>query len=204
MSAPELAGGTTTRADEYGAKNGMVFESSIFTKQERKSMIRLNSLTTLGLLVSLGTTAHESLAQTVPYKASGTGASYNPVTGYYSGTGKATHLGNITFSGDVTTAPTTDPLVFTFQSNGPTTTVGANGDAILFTTSGTVQLFTLDGITFTAVWSGTFVVVGGTGRFANVGPGPEPLQVVAINDPFTLTDPEWTFSWSIDGSITLH
>ena len=140
----------------------------------------------------------------MPYKARGTEASYNPVTGYYSGTGQATHLGHITFSGDVTIAPTPDRLVYTFESNGPTTTVAANGDAIFFTTSGTVQLFTLDGITFTAIWSGEFVVVGGTGRFAKVGPGPQPLQVVAINDPFTFTDPEWTFSWTIDGSIMLH
>jgi hypothetical protein len=121
-----------------------------------------------------------------------------------SGTGHATHLGNLTFFGDVTTARTANPLVFTFQSHGPTTTIAANGDTLLFTIAGTVQLFTHDGITFTAIWTGEFVVVGGTGRFANAGPGPEPLQVVAVNDPFTLTEPEWTFSWTIDGSITLH
>ncbi len=167
-------------------------------------MRRLTILTTAVLLVTLSSGARESFAQVVPYKARGTEASYSPLTGYYSGTGQATHLGNVTVFGYVTTSRTTDPLVYTFQSSGPTTTVAANGDTILFTVSGTVQFFTLDGITFTAIWSGEFVVVGGTGRFANVGPGPEPLQVVAINDPFTLTDPEWTFSWTLDGSITLN
>jgi hypothetical protein len=167
-------------------------------------MRRCAPLTTAVVLVTLCSAAGESRAQVVPYKARGTGGSYSPITGFYSGTGLATHLGNLTFHGYVTTAPTPDPFVFTFESNGPTTTVAANGDTILFTTSGTVQLFTPDGITFTAIWSGEFVVVGGTGRFANVSPGPEPLQVVAINDPFTFTEAEWTFSWTIDGSITLH
>jgi hypothetical protein len=167
-------------------------------------MRRLTILTTAVALVSLGASTRDCFAQVVPYKARGTGASYNPLTGFYSGTGQATHLGHIKYSGDVAFAPTADPLVYTFQSNGPTTTVAANGDAILFTTSGTVQLFTFDGISFTAIWSGEFVVVGGTGRFANVGPGPQPLQVVAINEPFTFADPEWIFSWAIDGSITLH
>ena len=167
-------------------------------------MRRLTILTTAVVLVTLSANARESFAQVVRYKASGTDASYSPLTGYYSGAGRATHLGKVTVFGYVTTSPTANPLVYTFESNGPTTTVNAHGDSILFTVSGTVELSTVDGVTFTAIWSGEFVVVGGTGRFANVGPGPEPLQVVAINEPFTFADPEWTFSWTVDGSITLH
>jgi hypothetical protein len=155
-------------------------------------------------VVILGAAGRESLAQVVPYKASGSG-DYSPSTGDYGGAGHGTHVGKLTFFGNVATEPA-GLLKYTFQSTVPTTTVAANGDTIVFTTSGTVQLIPLDSTytTFSAVWTGEFVVIGGTGRFANVGPADRPLRVTAINDPFTFADPEWTFSWDLDGSIVLH
>jgi hypothetical protein len=156
-------------------------------------------------IMTLFATVSVSSAQTVPYKSSGTG-NYSPVTGDYSGSGVATHLGKLTFVGNVATSRTDNPLVFDWVGTVPQTTIAANGDTILFSTSGQVELIPLDSTftTFSAIWTGEFVVLGGTGRFASVGPAAQPLEVVAINDPFTFADPEWSFSWTLDGSIVLH
>jgi hypothetical protein len=115
-------------------------------------------------------------------------------------------MGKHTFSGNVMTTRTADPFVFNFNLTAPQQTVAANGDMLYFTGSGQVQLYPLDSTftTFTAIWSGQYQVVGGTGRFANVTPGDRPLQVTATNDPFALSDPEWTFSWTVEGTILLH
>jgi len=85
----------------------------------------------------------------------------------------------------------------------------ANGDTIALTGGGTVQFVPLNptGLFF-AVWSGEFNVItgSGTGRFANVGPGTAPIQIVAVNDPFTFPPTEgdiWTYSWNLDGNIDL-
>jgi hypothetical protein len=168
-------------------------------------MRRFTILTPAIVLVALGAGVRELHAQQVPYKAKGTGI-YSPATGDFSGTGTATHIGNDTFSGNVMTTSTADPLVFNFSLTAPQQTVAANGDMILFIGSGQVQLYPLDSTftTFTAIWSGQYEVVGGTGRFANVAPGDQPLQVTAINHPFALSDPEWTFSYTLDGEIRLH
>jgi hypothetical protein len=145
-------------------------------------------------------------AQIVPYKASGLGM-YSPVNGDYGGAGVATHLGRHNFSGKVVTTPTIDPLIFNFliDARNPQETVAANGDKIFFSGSGTVQLIPTEPTFtyFSANWSGNFVVEGGTGRFANAGPGPQPLDVVAINAPFTLADPVWNFNWTLNGKIRL-
>ena len=166
------------------------------TPLARRAMIVLS-------FMALWVTAGGSHAQIVPYKASGTGV-YTPSKGDYSGQGVATHMGRLTYVGNVAVFPTSNPLVFDFQSTVDQETIGANGDKIFFSFSGQVELIPLDGTHFTAVWSGEFVVEGGTGRFANVGPADEPLQVVATNDPFTFADPEWTYTWTVDGRIKLH
>ena len=170
-------------------------------------MIRSLPIATLalGFLIS-NTTASVSLAQVVPYKAAGTGVS-SPVTGDLSGPGKATHLGKLTFTGQVETFSVPENrFAFTFQSTEPIEDVAANGDTILFETHGLVTLIPRDSTftTFTAHWTGKFVVIGGTGRFAKVGPADEPLDVVADHSPFTFLDPEWSFSWEINGQIVLH
>jgi hypothetical protein len=168
-------------------------------------MRRRTIVSTVIVLVSLSAAARELSGQTVPHKGSGTGV-YSPISGDYSGSGVATHLGKNTFFGNVAVSPTADPLVYGWQSTEFQETIGANGDTILFSLSGQVQLIPLDSsfTTFSAIWSGEVVVQGGTGRFSNVGPGTQPLKLIAINDPFTFADPEWTFSWTLDGTITLH
>jgi hypothetical protein len=166
---------------------------------------RFTILTPAVVLVALGAGVRETCAQEVPYKTKGTGV-YSPATGDFSGTGTGTHMGKHSFFGNVMTSKTADPLVFNFSLTAPQQTVAANGDVLYFSGSGQVQLYPLDSTftTFTAIWSGQYEVVGGTGRFANVAPGGQPLQVTATNDPFALSDPEWTFSWTVEGEILLH
>jgi len=169
-------------------------------------MKRLTKVTSTVLaVVTLSAIAGRSYAQTVPYKSAGTGI-YSPISGDYSGSGVGTHLGHQTFFGNVAIVSNPSPLVYGFQSTVPQVTIAANGDKIFFSSYGEVQLIPLDNTftMFSAVWSGKFVVEGGTGRFANVGPAAEPLDVIAINDPFALTDPEWSFSWTLTGKISLH
>ena len=151
------------------------------------------------------TAASDSQAQSVSYQTHGTGQ-YSPGTGDYGGLGVGTHLGRHVFSGNVGTSPTANPLVFDFVLTVPQETVSADGDVLYFRGSGQVQLIPLDSTftTFTAIWEGDFVVEGGTGRVAGAGPAEAPLHVVAINDPFTFLDPEWSFSWELTGRVVLH
>ena len=67
-------------------------------------------------------------------------------------------------------------MVFNWYSTALQETIAANGDQLYFSASGQVQLIPLaiPG-TFSAIWTGDFVVVGGTGRFANAGPAAQPL-----------------------------
>jgi hypothetical protein len=165
--------------------------------------IRLGSLI-LTLLTS-NAVLGVARAQSVPYFAVGTGA-YSPVNGDYGGKGIANLLGAHTFLGNVTTSPTANPMVFNFVSTVPQVTIGAGGERINFTSSGQVTLIPLDHTftRFSAIWTGDFVVVGGTGRFAHARPAAQPLHVIAINDPFTFADPVWSFCWELTGRIVLH
>jgi hypothetical protein len=161
-----------------------------------------------GLILStliLSAAPRESGAQSVAYHTHGTGT-YSPAPGDYGGVGVGTHLGRHTFSGKVATSDTGYPLVFDFVLTAPQVTTAANGDTLLFSGSGQVELIPLDDTftTFMAIWRGDFVVVGGTGRFAGAKPADEPLHVEAINDPFTLDDPVWSFSWELTGRIVLR
>jgi hypothetical protein len=162
----------------------------------------------------------QGIAQTVPDEASGMGY-YRLLTllgGIYGGGGTGTHLGAQTFLGNVTLTPivvdpttdppTVNPLKFDFSilPTDPQETVAANGGKIYFSGAGEVDLipqhetFTV----FSAVWLGHFKVEGGTGRFVNAGPGPQPLDVIAINDPFTFADPVWSFDWELKGKLRLR
>lgn len=166
-------------------------------------MTRMRQLTTVILSIAiLSATIRESLAQTVPYKTKGTGI-YSPVTGDYSGSGTGTHMGAHTFFGNIAISPTANPFVFDFHSTVDQTTIAANGDILFFSVSGQVELVPLDSTftTFSAIWTGDFVVTGGTGRFAGAKPASQPLAVIAINDPFTFADPQWSFSWTLTGQI---
>ena len=166
----------------------------------------MRQLTTVILsLAILSATIRESQAHTVPYKAKGTGI-YSPVTGNYSGSGDGTPLDEHTFFGNIKISPTANPLVFDFHSTVDQTTIAEDGDEIFFSVSGQVELVPLDSTftTFSAIWTGHFVVTGGTGRFAGAKPASQPLEVIAINDPFTFADPQWTFSWELAGKIQLN
>lgn len=149
--------------------------------------------------------ASDSQAQTVAYRAHGTGR-YSPLpTGEYDGRGVGGPLGRHNLFGDVVTLSTADPLVYYFYVPLQQT-IGANGDTLLFSGTGRVTLIPIDATwtTFTAVWEGDFIVEGGTGRFARAKPANEPLHIVAVNDPFALSDPERPFSWTLTGRIVLR
>jgi hypothetical protein len=141
-------------------------------------------------------------AQVVPFKSKGTGI-YSPWTGEETARGTGTHAGAIVGFGKVAVTPT-GPLTATFESTVPHVLEAADGSRLLFDFSGEVELIPLtpDFSLFTAVWTGDFVLIGGTGRFANTSAS-EPLTMVAVNNPFSLLDPEWTFAWTLDGRIRL-
>ncbi len=154
-------------------------------------------------IVSMGS----AYGQLVPYKSQGTGI-YEPGTGNYGGAGIGRLLGRHSLAGSVIASPTDNPLVFVFSilSSNPQETIAANGDKIYFSATGQVQLIPLEETftVFSAVWSGEFVVEGGTGQFASIKPGPQPLKVVAVNNPFTFADPQWSFNWTLDGFVRLR
>jgi len=149
--------------------------------------------------------ASDSQAQSVAYRAHGTGryVPNSPLAGEYDGRGVGGPLGRHNLFGDVVTSYTADPLVLDFYVPCQQT-IGANGDTLLFSGTGRVTLIPIDATTFTAVWEGDFVVEGGTGRFARAKPANEPLHIVAVNDPFNPLDPEWPFSWTLTGRIVLR
>lgn len=145
-------------------------------------------------------------AQIVPFEAQGKDATYNqpfiPDAGDGStfAIGRATHMGKIVGTG--VALPTGDGS--TWSTVGNYTLKSKNGDCIYMNGGGTIELIPVNGNgVFYAVWIGKFNVVGGTGRFANVGPGTAQLDVVAINEPFTFAQPVWEYSWSVSGNINL-
>jgi hypothetical protein len=142
-------------------------------------------------------------AQVVPFKASGKNATYaQPFAGGDGSTwsvGQATHMGRMVGYGRA--LPT--GVGNNWTTVGDYTLTAPNGDSIFMNGGGTVETFDLGGGLFFAIWTGQFQVVGGTGRFANVGPGTAPIDVVAINEPFTFADPTWIYSWSLRGDIDL-
>ncbi len=146
-----------------------------------------------------------SYAQTVPFRASGTDAVYYTATAETSGFGQATHMGRALGSGLAVPIEGTNQWIALGYKF-----VAANGDEIYFTGGGTIEFFSIGDGEFSAIWSGEFNVVGGTGRFANVGPGDAPITVSAINDPFFLQEDGsplpgaiWTYSWELTGDIDL-
>jgi hypothetical protein len=174
------------------------------------TMIHMFRWTILALVpLILGVAARESSAQSVAYRTHGTGL-YSPFAGNYEGPGVGTHLGRHTFVGNVATmfvgVMPDGSLLFEFEisEDDPQLTVAADGSTLLFSASGHVLMMAIDDEFYTAVWEGDFVVEGGTGRFANARPAEEPLRVVAINDPFRLTDPAWPFTWELTGRIRLR
>jgi hypothetical protein len=150
-------------------------------------------------IVALVAQAAESRAQVVPYKTKGTGF-YSPVTNDYGGVGTGTHMGRHSFLGNIE-ATFTSNTTANFVSTTPQVTIAANGDVLLLDVVGEVVFTPLPDGRWTATWTADFIVVGGTGRFTNAAPADEPLLGVVVNDPFSFTDPVWTFQWTLTGRL---
>lgn len=165
--------------------------------------MRKIAITTLSVIALTLAFANATVdAQVVPFKSVGTNNVYNPTTMVFGGVGHTRHMGKSTGSGVAIPTPTGDPLVLDWTASGEF--VAANGDKIFFSGGGQVFLNPLGGTMFTATWIGDFNIDGGTGRFANVGAGPDPLAVTAINHPFDIVnDQEWLYDYVITGKMDL-
>lgn len=173
------------------------------------SPIRVSLIMAVAALTCLA--GQNAYGQLIPYKASGTNAVFSQATGDFSGVGVATYFGRSFHAGTLRTGTlVTGPtglLTANFESTSPMVITAANRrDTLQLWLQGQVEFVPLDETftVFTAVWSAQANVVGGTGRFANVKPGPEPLSVVATNEPFRLTDPQWEFAWTFGGNFRLR
>lgn len=167
---------------------------------------RISSLTlivTFALVVSQGQIAS---AKSVPFKAAGVDAGFDPVSGHYEGFGTGTHLGNHQISGDLEyegdffpNFPVLD-VFFVGTFSGTQTATAANGDTLTADVSGTVVLDFDEGTGLaTGTWFPSFTVTGGTGRFANATGS---FEGIAINPPFDPnTAPIWAFDWTMYGRI---
>ena len=181
---------------------------------------RLNLiLTTLAIgLVSLAA-SDRALADSMRTSASGIGtflprAPEDPAGpgGDYFGSGVEPELGNFIHNGSLDLIPIR-PLKFRFQNAGRGTdqevlheVMYEDGSTIKSRFRGIVELDPMfddqgnpTGL-FTAEWNGTWVYVGGTGRFRNAKGS---NRVTAINDPFSLTDFAWNFDFTWTGNLTL-
>jgi len=158
--------------------------------------------TFLMVMVTLAVNAGHSWAQVVPFKSTGVNNLYDPVSMVFGGEGQTAHMGRSSGLGIAVPSPTDDPLTLNWSGAGEFE--AANGDKIFFSGGGQVYLTPLGGTMFTAAWIGEFNIEGGTGRFANVGPGTAPLSVVAINHPFDIVnDPIWAYDYEITGDMDL-
>ena len=150
---------------------------------------------------------------TIPVTGGGNGT-YFPIVGSYVGDGNLAPFGKSVGTGRVETSPT-GPTTLSFQGFGRGTRnevldrfIVEGGTIFLRFDPGTVQLEpVLDDPNnpfdpaigpFTATWTATNRVVGGTGRFKNARGA---VKVTAINAPFLLTDEAWQFEWTWDGVI---
>ncbi len=178
---------------------------------------RLNLvLTTLAIgLISL-TVGDPAQADSMRSIAAGTGAFLPRPTGDggdYFGPGFESELGeNFIYNGSLDLIPIQE-LKFRFQNAGRGTdqevfheVMYEDGSTVRSRFRGIVELEPLLGKNgeptgqFTADWNGTWVYVGGTGRFRNVKGR---VRVNAVNEPFSLTDFAWNFSFSWTGNLTL-
>ena len=171
----------------------------------------------LSLIVVIAAALHftsSAEAQYWPVRGFGNGV-YTPnaagTGGDYEGTGLSTVLGFSRFVGtvEITGVDPNNSNILYWQNRGQGT---ADEEFQINRTffgnlksrvSGQVTLIPMDpaGTTFTAVWTGQFEFVGGTGFYRNASGF---ADVVAVNLPFQLTDPEWDFLWSWEGKMRLR
>lgn len=158
---------------------------------------------------------------TVESTGSGTGV-YSPATGMYSTKGENSEFGQVMGTGRVELFG--EPPVLGWQNFGRRRSKG-NGspknevlertvtvDGTYYTRSkgvGVVELtpvfddpnFTFENGPYTAEWVAEFEFVKGTGIFKGAKGS---ITVSAINDPFFLSDEEWTFKWTFEGDFRLR
>jgi hypothetical protein len=175
----------------------------------RNQLTFLLSLLCLSLVV-LGSSQPTHASPAVQSTGSGTGVFF-PGTGYYFGPGSATPFGDLIYSGTLELKEI-KPGKFRFENAGRGTenesfheVVYEDGSTITTRFRGIVELVPVleDGNPtgqFTANWDGNWTIVEGTGQLRGAKGG---FRVTAINDPFSLTDPYWNFSWSWRGNVTV-
>lgn len=160
------------------------------------------------ILAALAPRAAE--AQIKPFKVTGGGIAADgfPTTLHtpapHNATGNATELGEYSAEGFFQL----DQFSFSdldgdFSSSEPCVFIAANGDEIQFDYAGTVELFTEDGQTFTAVFTATFTPVltpgANTGRFAKVIGGS--FVMVATSAPFMFGELNVPYTWEGEGTL---
>ncbi len=175
-----------------------------------KPRIRYNNMKTIRrtagtavMLIACVAITQTSIAEVVPFKASGTNAEYNSLTGDYSRMGRGTHLGCHSITGQVIPDGVFFPSPDIFLSGtfaGTQTATAGNGDTIEMSICGDVVLpFDPQSGMATGLWFPVFAITGGTGRFVNAS---GTLEGVVINPPFNpFGPPIWKFDWSIDGEF---
>ena len=172
-----------------------------------------NLLFLFSVAVAVCLSTQDLSAQVVPFHASGDNAVYDPGSGATSGFGQATHMGKTFGSGFAGPGgPTGNPGEFTWTAIHYVFEA-ANGDQICLEGGGLLQFVPLPELGpgyFSAIWSGEFDVLGGSGRFESVGPASDPIDVVATNYPFQLDElgqplpgDIWTYYWEMSGEIDL-
>lgn len=181
--------------------------------------MKITIMTAIVIVALMIGTAPDAHAQIVPFKSVGTDNAYiadpgDPNAGQFSGFGNTSHMGK-TF-GIGFAAPLAPPDLSDLANIPPVPWVGEgrftakNGASIEFSGGGLIFLEFRDDGLFDASWIGTFNIQdidgdgkAGTGRFSNVGPAELPLDVTAINHPFSFSDPVWFYDYEITGQIDL-
>lgn len=163
-----------------------------------------------GFCLILGALAPQAAeAQVKPFKVTGGGVAADgfPTTldtpAPHNATGNATELGEYSADGFFQIDEFTSPLDADFSSSVPCIFTAANGDEIQFDYAGTVELFTEDDVTFTAVFTATFTPVltpgANTGRFAKVIGGS--FVMVATSAPFEFGELNVPYTWEGQGTL---
>jgi len=148
-------------------------------------------------------------AQVKPFKITGGGIAADglPLTldtpAPHNAVGNATELGKYSAEGFFQLDAFIDPLDADFSSSQPCVFIAANGDRVEFDYAGTVELFTNDGVTFTAVFTATFTPVltpgANTGRFSKVIGGS--FVMVATTAPFMFGELNVPYTWEGEGTL---
>ena len=145
-----------------------------------------------------------SLAQTVPYSASGANAIFEPGNGDYFGFGNGLHLGRHSIDGNVIPVGEFFPepgVFFRGTFSGTQVVTAADGSTLTMTLNGDVELVFNDQGAAEGMWFPNFEVIDGSGRFEGATGS---MSGVAINPPFDPNAAEWPFDWYIDGTLDLN